>query len=729
MLPVKPTAIFGLLMLSMTTPASLTGQANSISAGQEQWRSVTDQRLFDPEPGDWASYRRTNDVVAFSPLNQITTRNVAALRPVWSFSMRDSGRWAVTPLVANGLMYIAEGTGRLTAFDAATGDVVWVHERQFPADISISQAYGRARGVAIHGDRIIWGTADSYLLALDARTGELAWEVQTGDYHTGEGHNHAPLVADGKIFLGHSGGDRTARGRFRAYDAVTGKLLWTFNTAPRRGDPGYETWAGSIIEPKGAAPWNTASYDRELGIVYFGTGQPTPWIEGQRGTGKALYSNSVVALDARTGAYKWHFQVIPNDNWDRDSAYENMLVDLTIKGQRRKALIQTGKNGWGVVLDRQTGEFLSSFQTAYENFITGWTPDGKPITNPTLTTTLADVGSDKVFTVCPHLHGARNLNAASFSPLTRLYYLDINNSCMTTKVQDLDFEEGQPVGSTSGQAIRVPGLDYVGEFVAFDVETGKRAWTYRPPGGTAMTASALSTAGGLVFGGTVDRQFFALNHRNGKLLWQTRLNGDISGAPISFTVSGRQYVAITAGGRPGPTTSFAALTNTYLSSGSGMIWVFALPGKVDLRPYQGAGRAALVTRSQTPAPIVAALPTPAPAAAPGNANGLYSAAQAERGAQLFQEKCRMCHIPAEQVGPSFQAKWGRKGPGPLFRYISGTMPQNQPGTLSKPDYAALVAYYLRESGFAPGLSDLSSNVRELDVIRYRTASQPVRQGD
>ena len=300
--------------------------------------------------------------------------------------MRDSGRWAATPLVVNGFMYIPEGTGRLTAFDAATGDVVWVHERSFPKDISISQAYGRARGVAVHGDFIIWGTADSYLLALDARTGKLVWEVKTGDYHTGEGHNHPPLIVDGRIFTGHSGGDRTARGKFRAYDAATGKLLWTIYTAPRRGDPGYETWKGSILEPMGAVPWDTVSHDPDLKLVYFGTGQPTPWIEGQRGTGQALFSNSILAVDPETGRIRWHYQVVPHDNWDRDAVFENMLVDLAIDGKVRKALINTGKNGWGIVVDRETGKYISSFRTAHETVILGFTKDGKPIMNPELAT-------------------------------------------------------------------------------------------------------------------------------------------------------------------------------------------------------------------------------------------------------------------------------------------------------------------------------------------------------
>jgi alcohol dehydrogenase (cytochrome c) len=688
----------------------------------EAWRTVTSERLARPEPGDWASYRRSDDATAFSPLDQITQENVAQLRPIWSFSMRDSGRWAATPLVVNGLMYIAEGTGRLTAFDAATGDVVWVHERNFPKDISISQAYGRARGVAVYGDLIVWGTADSYMLALDARTGKIAWEVNTGDYHTGEGHNHPPLIVDGRIFSGHSGGDRTARGKFRAYDAATGKLLWTIYTAPRRGDPGYETWKGSILEPMGAAPWNTVSYDPDLKLVYFGTGQPTPWIEGQRGTGQALFSNSILAVDAETGRIRWHYQVVPYDNWDRDSVFENMLVDLPIAGKVRKALIQTGKSGWGVVVDRETGKYISSFRTAYETVILGFTKDGKPIMNPELATKPSDVGTDKVWTVCPHIHGARNLNAASFSPITRLYYVGINSTCMTTKVRKLDFEEGQPVGSTSGQAIRVPGYDYVGEFIAFDPVTGKRAWSYRPPGGAAMSASALATAGGVVFGGTVDRQFFALGAADGKLLWQSRLNGDISGAPVTFTVGDRQFVAVTSGGRPGPTTSFAPLTNVYLSSGSGSVTVFALPDSRDLAPYPHAGKAAIVTTSRTPdqpAPPASAPIVGAANSSGAGGGGLFTAAQASRGQQVFAQSCAACHRIEDQSGSVFHTRWGNGTAAALFNFISGAMPENAPGSLPKSDCAAVMAYLMRESGFRAGSSELPADSAALERIKLR----------
>ena len=554
--------------------------STSVAFGQssiEQWEPVAADRLLSPEDGDWMSYRRTYDVTGFSPLDQINRANVSDLRLVWAYSMRDNSRWVPTPVVANGLMFVAE-SDRITAFEATSGDIAWVHQRSYPDDIQQSQAFGRSRGVSIYGDMIYWGTADAALVALDPATGEVRWEVSTGDYSTGLGHAHPSLIADGKVILGFAGGDKSARGAVVAHDAETGERLWITYTVPAPGEPGYETWSENEIPPLGGLTWGTISYDPELGFIYLGTGQPTPWASTLRGPGDALYTNSILALDIDTGELQWHFQLVPADNWDLDSPYESMLVDLEVGGRIVKALIETSKIGWGVVLDRETGRFLHAFRTGFDNLITGWTDSGSPIFNPELIPTMEDVDSDRIFEVCPHYHGARNLNSPSYSAVTGLYYVGINNSCM-----DITFvsEEYVPGRSYRGMVSRPPklvsGYDYVGEFAAFDPITGRRVWEYRSPSGAAMTAAALATGGGLVFGGAADRRFFALDADTGALMWETRLNGDVSGAPVTFEVGGRQYLAVGAGGRIGQTTSYAALTDTTISPGSGVMWVFALP--------------------------------------------------------------------------------------------------------------------------------------------------------
>ena len=544
---------------------------------EREWEPITEERLLNPEDGDWLSYRRTYDVTGFSPLDQINRDNVGDLRLVWAWSMRDNSRWVPTPIVANGLMYVSEGSGRVTAFDVVSGDVEWMHTRSYPEDIEQSQALGRHRGVSVLGDTVYWGTADAALVALDARTGEQRWEVSTGDYSTGLGHSHPALIADGKVVLGFAGGDRSGRGQVVAHDAETGEHLWTTYTVPRPGEPGYETWTEREVPPLGGLTWNTISYDPELGLAYLGTGQPTPWASTLRGPGDALYTNSILALDIDTGEIEWYFQVVPADNWDLDATHESMLVDLVINGVERKALIETSKIGWGVVLDRETGRFINAFRTGYDNIIEGWTDSGSPIYNPAQIPTLDDVDSDKIFEVCPHFHGTRNLNSPSFSPETGLYYSGINNSCMDVTFVSEEYVPGRVFRGMGSRTKMVPGYDYIGEFVAFNPVTGERAWEYRTENGAAMTASALATAGGVVFGGTADRRLFALDAETGERLWETRLNGDISGAPVTFTVDGRQYLAVGAGGRIGQTTSYARFTGITLPQGSGVMWVFALP--------------------------------------------------------------------------------------------------------------------------------------------------------
>ena len=562
----------GLIGLALLTAGTALAQSDD-----PEWEPVTEERLLAPEDGDWMSFRRTYDVTGFSPLDQIDRENVGDLQLVWAYSMRDGSRWVPTPVVANGLMYVAEGSGRVTAFDVVSGDVAWIHTRSYPEDIDKSQAMNRHRGVSIYGDTIYWGTADAALVALDARTGEQRWEVSTGDYTTGLGHTHPALIADGKVVLGFAGGDRSARGAVVAHDAETGERLWITYTVPREGEPGYETWSEHEIPPLGGLTWNTISYDPELRLVYLGTGQPTPWASTLRGPGDALYTNCILALDIDTGEMAWYFQVVPSDNWDLDATHESMLVDLVIGGVEHKALIETSKIGWGIVLDRETGRFLNAFRTGYDNLITGWTDSGSPIFNPELIPTMDDVDSDRVFEVCPHYHGARNLNSPSYSAETGLYYVGINNSCMDVTFVSEEYRPGRVYRGMGARVKMVPGYDYVGEFVAFNPVSGRRAWEYRPESGAAMTAAALATSGGIVFGGTADRRFFALDAESGDLLWERRLNGDISGAPVTFEVGGRQYVAVGAGGRIGQTTSYARFTGTTIPQGSGVMWVFALP--------------------------------------------------------------------------------------------------------------------------------------------------------
>jgi len=697
------TAGLAALAFAQSAAAQTGSQASAPAmAVTAAFPPITDERLRNPEPGDWLSYRRTDDVTAFSPLTDVNRRTVRELGVVWSYAMRDDSRWVATPIVANGLMYVSEGSGRVVALNAVTGELVWAATRTFPDDIAASEAYPRHRGVSIYGDTIYWGTADSFLVALDARTGEKRWETQTADYRDGEGHAHPPLIADGKVFIGMAGGDFAARGSLKALDAATGEILWTFYTIPGQDDPGAETWDwNAAFPPAGAATWNTISYDPELGLVYVSTGNPSPWTTATRGPGDSLYTNSIVAVDADTGELRWHFQLVPADQWDR-SAYESMLVDLEIGGVMRQALISTGKIGWGVVLDRATGEFFHAFRTAYDNTITGFTPEGRAIWDPSKIPQIEDIDSGRVFEICPHIHGARNLQAPSFSPETGYYYLGVNNSCMNAITVTPVFQARVGLTGVSYTASLAPGYDFVGEFVAFDPVSGERAWTWRPASGTPMTASALATAGRVVFGGTADRQFFALDDSTGELLWQTRLNGDISGAPISYAIDGRQYIAVAAGGRVAPTTTLGRLVGVDVPQGTGAIWVFALPARVPSELPRPPLR--LTTRTTN--------------------DRVYSNAQAAQGEQIFARECSGCHQAANYVGANLTAKWGGGRLSDIYQDVALTMPPANPGGLTPVSYASIVAYFLRESGYPAGGPGLPGDAQQLGSISVEPGAAP-----
>ena len=609
--------------------------------------------------------------------------------------MRDNSRWVATPIVANGLMYVAEGSGRVVAFDAVTGELVWTHVRTYPQDISMSEAYPRHRGVSILGDVIYFGTADSFLVALDARTGRKLWEVQTGDYKTGEGHAHPPLIADGKVFIGTTGGDFAARGKFEAYDAANGTRLWTFYTVPRKGEPGFETWTeNDKWPPLGGAAWNTASYDAELEARLF-LDWPAdavddcvarPWrlaVLEYVARPRSRYGQAPLAFPTRSRRSMGPLRL-------RGHARR-----FRLDGVPRKALITTGKIGWGVVLDRVTGEFLHAFRTAYDNTITGWSDEGRPIFDPRALPKPEDVDSGKVFEICPHMHGARNLQAPSYSPQTGFYYLGVNNSCMNAQVVTPVFRPGQGLTGVTYTASLAPGYDYVGEFVAFDPVTGERAWTYRPPSGAPMTASALATAGGLVFGGTADRQFFALNSDTGELLWQTRLNGDVSGAPVTYAIDGKQYVAVGSGGRAAPTTTLGRLVGVDVPQGSGVMWVFALP---DDEPRQ----VPRPTRRDRPARSLG--------------DGVFTANQAAQGGRLFEQECDACHERENYTGANFAAKWGEGTLGDVYQDIALAMPPANAGGLTPATYASIVAFFASESGYPAGTTELPGDAMQLRGI-------------
>jgi len=559
--------------------------AFSVSMAQsvpDQWTPVTEQRLNDPDPGEWLHFRRTIDSMGYSPLSQIDKENVGQLEVQWAWSTGDPERWEPFPTVANGVMYIAEGRTRVNALDAVTGDVLWVYQRERQEDIGASQAFQRSRGVTFYEDIVLYPTADMFLVALEPLTGEVLWEVQTGDYTLGYGHTSPPLMVGNKAIIGSTGGERGARGFIAAIDVEEGELLWRTWTVPEPGEPGSETWDS---HPLCAAAWWVGSYDPELNVIYKATGQPCPWGIPETGDGDRLYSNSILALDADTGEILWHFAQNPNESWDHDSPYENILTDLEIDGEMRQVLVHTGKSGWGIVLDRVTGEFLDAWNFAYNNTILDYSPEGRPVYNPDTLPWPAEEWLDTGRTafVCPPAAGTRNVGATSYDPSSNLLYIPTIEHCADMEWRSTDITPGQWNTGVTGVATSnpqlVPGQDYLGIFRAVNVVTGETVWEHRTESGSAFVASALATSGGIVFAGTADRWLYALDSGSGDVLWRTRLNGDVTGGPITYEIDGRQYVAVPAGGcgLSFCRTSRARLPNVPISEGTGVMWVFALP--------------------------------------------------------------------------------------------------------------------------------------------------------
>ena len=565
---------------------------------------VTDEMLREPDPEDWISFRNGYDLWGYSSLDQIDAGNVGELRLVWSRAMQH-GYQEVEPIVYDGVMFLANVEDIVQALDARTGDLLWEYRRNLPENIAnITGTRYRYRNVSIYDDKIFLATNDAFLVALDARTGELLWETQRADYRERVAQTAGPTIVKGKLITGSRCNPSSPRpgGCFiTAHDVVSGEEIWRINTAATPDQPGGDTWGGLPRSARRhASAWMVGSYDPELDLVYWGTGPPAPLPEKLRGAGKAdlLFTNSTLALDPDTGEMAWYFQHLPRDNWDLDHVFERMIVETTISpnpnevpwinpgvqpGETRKVITGIpGKTGLVWTLDAATGQFLWAKPTVYQNIMTGLNlQTGRPMIDESTT----PQSVENAVLACPHLLGGKNQPSGAYSPDTDALYNPLNNACM-----DLAMSV-EVAGPSDGYDIRtrvrhLPGVDPttapVGRLEAVSASTGTTLWTYeqRAP----IYGSVLATGGNLVFSGDVVRRFRALNAENGSVLWQTILNGPVSGRPMTYSVEGRQYLAIGAGGLT-QGTSFLQLTpelNT--PSGSNTLFVFALPAPPGASP-------------------------------------------------------------------------------------------------------------------------------------------------
>lgn len=489
---------------------------------------------------NWPEYGGGRTAWRYSELSQIDRSNVKRISPVWAFQTgKVDGGLQSTPLVIDGVMYLATSWNRVFALDAVTGRELWHYFYQNPREIGIIYSPVN-RGVAVDSGRVFMGTLDNHVVALDQKTGRELWKTNVEDMQQcGCNITGAPLVVKGKVIVGVTGGDSAHRGYITAFDARTGRQAWRFWTIPGKGEKGSETWSGDSWKYGGGSSWMTGSYDAELNLVYWGIGNPAADFYGQSRLGANLYTDSVVALNADTGALQWHHQQIPHDVWDWDSAYECLLVDLPVKGQMRKLLINTNKGGYTFVLDRTNGEFISAWPVAKNiNWIKGVDEKGQLVGRNE-----PEIG--KPATICPSIGGGRSWNHASFSPRTGMYYTTGIEWCETVTSQKEEPKEGQNFFGGVFQLKLPADGEGGGHLDAYDPITGRKQWTYRSK--YPLLASVLSTAGDLIFTGDPEGAFFALDARTGEKLWSFQTGSGHRGSSITYSVKGRQYIATPSG--------------------------------------------------------------------------------------------------------------------------------------------------------------------------------------
>jgi len=537
-----------LLAKFVTASLALSFILASAPARAADPREVTDDRLLkaDTDGANWLMYNRTYSGWRFSPLEQINTSNVKKLVPKWIFAGGTLGDQQTTPIVNDGVMFTTSTSltlNRVQAVDAVTGALLWKHDRKIPEDVgALVRVIPHNRGVALHKNRVIFGTLDAHLVALDAKTGKQAWETKIADYSDGYFMSAAPLVAKGKIVIGIAGpGEMGPRGFIEAFDAETGKSQWRWYSIPAAGEPGSETWSADTWKIGGGAVWHAGTYDPATNLLYYGTGNPAPWIADMR-KGDNLYTMSAVALDLDSGKLKWHFQYLPNDAWDYDTMAEHHVIDVVRNGQTHKAVVQANKLGFVYTLDRLTGKFLSA--VPFVKSINWGGPDpttGKATENPGRRPTMGGPPVE----VCPSLLGGTGWQPKVFNPKTGYMYIPANEFCMRyAYVADLTYKRGQLfTGVTTEHFSR---SEQAGVLRAFDVNQNKVVWEWSNR--TPLISHTLSTAGNLVFQGTAEGKVVAVDAKDGKELWSFNLGTPQSGGIISYAVDGKQYVAVAAGG-------------------------------------------------------------------------------------------------------------------------------------------------------------------------------------